>query len=258
MFERLVVSTVQRRKHTTAKFFFGTVVFYAFVIGCAFIFSVLFAEPKLAAGERVIWMPPTPPPGPPPPGVRPPHQEPVNASQPNLNKLMTLDDIAAHQKSNRPPTIPPLSSDGASGYGVPGGLENGVVGGAVNISGKTGSEKEDSAPPRPADPPKPQPRTDDKKPVPVPSSVLQGKAIERVVPVYPEIPKRIHLQGEVSVEVVLSPEGRVESARVVSGHPLLVAAARDAALRWRFSPTILNGVPVRVTGVITFVFKMNE
>jgi len=92
----------------------------------------------------------------------------------------------------------------------------------------------------------------------VSSVVLQGKAVERVVPVYPELPKRIRLQGEVSIEVIISPEGRVESARVVNGHPMLVNSAREAARGWRFEPTFLNGVAVRVTGVITFVFKLNE
>jgi len=92
----------------------------------------------------------------------------------------------------------------------------------------------------------------------VSSVVLQGKAIVRVVPIYPELPKRIHLQGEVSLEVIISPEGRVESARAVNGHPMLVSSAREAARSWRFEPTFLNGVAVRVTGVITFVFKLND
>jgi len=95
-------------------------------------------------------------------------------------------------------------------------------------------------------------------PVTVTSTVLQGKAIERRVPVYPELVRRIHLQGDVAVEVIISPEGRVESARAISGHPMLIATALEAARGWRFGPTILNGVPVRVTGVITFVFKLTE
>jgi TonB family protein len=100
--------------------------------------------------------------------------------------------------------------------------------------------------------------TDKAKPLPISSVVLQGKAIDRAVPIYPELAKRIRLQGDVSVEVIISPEGRVESARVVSGHPMLVQSAIDAARRWRFEATYLNGVAVRVTGVITFVFKINQ
>jgi protein TonB len=88
--------------------------------------------------------------------------------------------------------------------------------------------------------------------------VLQGKAIERRTPIYPPLARQIHLQGDVSVEVIISPDGRVESARVVSGHPMFAQYAREAALGWRFEPTFLNGVAVRVTGVITFAFKLNE
>jgi TonB family protein len=57
---------------------------------------------------------------------------------------------------------------------------------------------------------------------------------------------------------MISPEGRVESARVVSGHPMLAQVSLEAALGWRFQPTLLNQVPVRVTGVIVFVFKLSE
>jgi protein TonB len=70
--------------------------------------------------------------------------------------------------------------------------------------------------------------------------------------------RQIKLQGEVSVEVIVSPEGRVESARVMKGPPLFAKDARDAAMGWRFQPTLLNGVPVRVTGVITFVFRLGD
>jgi TonB family protein len=57
---------------------------------------------------------------------------------------------------------------------------------------------------------------------------------------------------------MIAPDGHVESARVVSGHPMLADKAREAALGWRFQPTLLNNVPVRVTGVIVFAFKLNE
>ena len=67
----------------------------------------------------------------------------------------------------------------------------------------------------------------------------------------------VRIEGPVSVEVIISPEGRVESARAVSGHPLLKPAAVEAARGWRFQPTLLNGVPVRVTGIVTFVFKLD-
>jgi protein TonB len=96
------------------------------------------------------------------------------------------------------------------------------------------------------------------KPVKLTSSVLQGKALERHAPDYPELAKKARVQGAVVVEVVIAESGRVESARAMSGHPLLVIPATQAARRWRFAPTLLNGQPVKVTGVITFNFKLSE
>jgi protein TonB len=96
-----------------------------------------------------------------------------------------------------------------------------------------------------------------KQPLRVSSTVLTGTAIERKTPAYPPLARQIRLQGSVVVEVIVSPEGRVESARALSGHPLFTKAAVDAANGWRFHPTLLNGVAVRVTGLITFNFNLN-
>jgi TonB family protein len=116
-----------------------------------------------------------------------------------------------------------------------------------------------SSPPPPV--PKPsKPSADprrDRAPLKISGLILQGKAIERKIPEYPALARPIHLEGQVVVEVVISPEGRVESAKAVSGNPLFVKAATDAAWGWRFQPTMLGDMPVRVTGVLTFVFKFN-
>jgi protein TonB len=47
----------------------------------------------------------------------------------------------------------------------------------------------------------------------------------------------------------------VTKAQAVSGHPLLRAAAEAAARQASFSPTLLSGKPVKVTGVLTYEFK---
>ena len=84
--------------------------------------------------------------------------------------------------------------------------------------------------------------------------VLNGKAISLPKPAYPPIAKQAHASGTVVVQVVVDEKGNVVSARPVSGHPLLQAAAVSAARGAKFSPTKLNGKPVRVTGVITYNF----
>jgi protein TonB len=54
--------------------------------------------------------------------------------------------------------------------------------------------------------------------------------------------------------VLIDENGSVVSASAVSGHPLLRAAAVQAARGARFSPTKLSGQPVKVSGVITYNF----
>jgi protein TonB len=60
----------------------------------------------------------------------------------------------------------------------------------------------------------------------------------------------------VTVQITVDEGGRVVSASAVSGHPLLRAAAEGAARQARFSPTLLSGQPVKVTGVITYNFVL--
>ncbi len=86
--------------------------------------------------------------------------------------------------------------------------------------------------------------------------VLQASATKRVTPEYPDLAKEARVTGSVVVEVTVSEEGTVESARAVNGHPLLKDAAVDAARGWRFTPTQLSGVPVKVIGTITFNFTL--
>lgn len=71
------------------------------------------------------------------------------------------------------------------------------------------------------------------------SSTDEGKrkVKSRVAPVYPELAKRMNVVGKVKIEVVITPDGRVKSTRVVGGHPLLVQACQDAVRDWKFVPS---------------------
>ena len=90
----------------------------------------------------------------------------------------------------------------------------------------------------------------------LPSRVLISKAINLPQPPYPPIAKQIRAQGSVNVQILVDEQGRVISAQAVTGHPTLLAAAKEAALRARFTPTILNGQAVKVQGVITYNFVL--
>jgi len=75
-------------------------------------------------------------------------------------------------------------------------------------------------------------------------------------PPYPAIARQLHIQGRVSVQVLIDEQGRVISATAMDGHALLKPAAQKAALEALFSPTTLGNQPVRVSGVITYDFKL--
>lgn len=62
------------------------------------------------------------------------------------------------------------------------------------------------------------------------------KVKTRVSPAYPELARRMNVTGKVKIEVVITPDGHVKSARVIGGHPLLVQACEDAVKEWKFTP----------------------
>lgn len=82
--------------------------------------------------------------------------------------------------------------------------------------------------------------------------------ILRIEPVYPEAARKLHAEGIVIVDAVISATGVVEEVRVVkSAHPLLDAAAVESVSRWRYSPATLNGQAVRVLLSVTVRFSLH-
>ena len=84
--------------------------------------------------------------------------------------------------------------------------------------------------------------------------VLNGKATSLPRPPYPAAARAIHVGGTVTVEILIDEQGAVVRAGATSGHPLLQPEARRAACGAKFSPTMLDGKPVKVSGVITYNF----
>ena len=85
---------------------------------------------------------------------------------------------------------------------------------------------------------------------------LNGRKLYAPNPAYPPIAKAAGAQGVVGVKVTVNEEGNVVAAEAVSGHPLLLQAAVAAAREAKFEPTVVDGKPVRVIGVITYNFVM--
>lgn len=95
-----------------------------------------------------------------------------------------------------------------------------------------------------------------------PRLVEVGGAIpmpERIVyvpPVYPPVAKMGRLEGNVDVEIVIGTTGNVDSARVIGSVEGFDASALAAVRRWKFRPTVIEGVPVRVKAKVRVAFVL--
>jgi protein TonB len=132
------------------------------------------------------------------------------------------------------------------GVGDAGGAAGGVIGGV--LGGVPGA-------PPPPPPPAPKKPTG---PMRVGGQVAEANLIRKVQPTYPALAKSARVQGTVEFTAVISKEGNIENLQLVRGHPLLVNAARDAVLQWKYRPTQLNGQPVEVITDIIVNFTLSQ
>jgi TonB family protein len=82
--------------------------------------------------------------------------------------------------------------------------------------------------------------------------------IVNVAPVYPQEAQDARVQGVVIIEAKIGPDGSVAEAWVVRSIPMLDQAALDAVRQWRYSPTLLNGVPVPIICTVTVNFTLSD
>ena len=68
------------------------------------------------------------------------------------------------------------------------------------------------------------------------STDTSRRIVRRTIPVYPDVAKRINLAGTVKVIAVVAGDGDVKSVEPMGGSPLLLKAAEEAVLKWKFAP----------------------
>jgi protein TonB len=142
---------------------------------------------------------------------------------------------------------PAFVEPGAVFGGVPGGIPGGLLGDA--FAGAV------AAPPPPIPEPPPA-AVGPKAPLQVGGHVQPPRAISTPAPVYPKLAQQARIQGDVLISAVIDVAGNVTQMKVVSGPPLLYAAALAALRNWKFEPTYLNGEPWPVSHEITIHFRM--
>jgi TonB family protein len=88
--------------------------------------------------------------------------------------------------------------------------------------------------------------------------IEQPRKVKHVAPKYPADARRAGLAGAVILECTVDAQGRVSDAKILRGvHPLAEAAVK-AVKQWRYSPTLLGGVPVPVIMTVTVNFKVER
>ncbi|HUS10282.1 MAG TPA: TonB family protein [Pyrinomonadaceae bacterium] len=168
----------------------------------------------------------------------------------NHPELVPEGTSAAPNKNPPVPDGVPFRVGPDSDPMVPGGTGHNRSGGTGAVSGGA-SPVIDVGPPPPARPPieRTAPRVVSKGPI-------TGLAIYLPKPPYPQIARQARAHGAVNVQVLVDESGKVISAKVVNGHPLLMSAAQQAAMAARFSPTRLGDQAVKVSGMITYNFVL--
>lgn len=173
-----------------------------------------------------------PPPPPPPPRVAQavPQAPPAN---PAAAPLEAPTEIAPE----------PIAAPVNDIAGVEGGVVGGVVGGIPALA---------EAPP----PPPPPPVSHD--PVRIGGQVSAPALVKRIEPVYPAIAQLAAIDGIVILDAIVDEHGRIQSVKVLRGHPLLAKAATEAVEQWEYEPLRLNGSPTAFELTVSLWFHFDD
>jgi TonB family protein len=76
---------------------------------------------------------------------------------------------------------------------------------------------------------------------PVSKGATPAEIVFREEPEYPSSARLLRLEGNVTLEAMITKDGRVRDVHAIAGPSLLVKAAQDAVEKWRYRPYTLNG-----------------
>lgn len=187
-------------------------------------------DPAGLTNRYVNAMPVVAPPVPPPPkGVRVPRRSDAGVPVQAADTIEPEKEVPIDTGSTFGP--PALGA-----IGLPDGVDVGELVSATRLS---------VAPP----PPPPEPLR-------VGGKVREPEKIVDIPPIYPPLAVAARKEGVVIMEAVIDERGNVVRIKVLRSEPLLDDAAVSAVRRWRYTPTLLNNVPVPVLMTITVRFSL--
>jgi len=85
---------------------------------------------------------------------------------------------------------------------------------------------------------------------------FQKRIISAPRPVYPEVARKAGIEGNVRLQVRLTPDGRIEVQKILEGDTVLADAAIGAVKQWRGKPVMMDGKLVDVISTVSFEFHL--
>ena len=174
-----------------------------------------------------------PPPPPPPP-------RPAEA----VPQALSANPAAAPLEAPAEITPEPVSAPVSDFAGVEGGVVGGVVGSIPALAE--------------APPPPPPPPSVSHEPVRIGGQVSAPALVKRVEPAYPAIAQLAAIDGIVILDAIVDEHGRIQSVKVLRGHPLLAKAASEAVQQWEYEPLKLNGTPTAFELTVSLWFHFDD
>ena len=265
MFNNLIESSSHRKEFKRrGSFFLVTTATYALMLVLTGIASIYAYDARLEEQttelELVTFVPPE--------EIKEVAPEPKNTIRPTTNSpnktttqsIRTVLIDSTSNPNNPPkdigttaPSVPPARKDS-----VLGNKNEDLIVPTGNRSNGTGEGEPRANVILTEQPPPPTPPEPPAKKIIISKKVMNSEALSLPKPVYPALAIQIRQQGTVNVQVLIDETGRVISAQPLAGPPLLLAEAKKAALRARFSPTTIGDQPVKVSGVITYNFVLQQ
>jgi len=191
----------------------------------------------LKAFQTTWLVAPAPPPPPPPPAA--PMVQRVVKSVARLmedGRMTAPTAIPKKVVMIKEEALPPESEGVGVIGGVPGGIPGGQAGGVLGGIIGTRNSMNAIAPPAPPV----------KRIVRIGGNLKPPRQVFAPQPEYPVIAKQAHIEGTVVIDAVIDEHGNVVQAHVLSGPALLIPAAMQAVVQWKYQPTVLNGEPISV------------
>jgi len=81
-------------------------------------------------------------------------------------------------------------------------------------------------------------------------------AVSKPKPEYSPMARQMKIEGDVEIEVHINAAGGVDSAKPISGNPILTSMVTKAVKDWKFTPFTAEGKAVPAVTTLKFSFKL--